>query len=428
MNLVLFEDAMAHICRINRILESPRGNALLVGVGGSGKQSLSRLSAYISGLEVFQITLRKGYGISDLKLDLASQCLRAGVKNVGTMFLMTDAQVSEETFLILINDLLASGDVPGLFSDDEVEGVISALRNEVKQAGLPDSRQNCWNFFVERVRRQLKVVLCFSPVGSTLRVRARKFPAIVNCTAIDWFYEWPEEALLSVSSYFLQSIEGITPEIKSSISQFMSFVHTTVNKASQSYLAIERRCNYTTPKTFLEQIKLYQQLLNRKRSELHASMERLRNGLEKLQSTASQVDDLKERLAIQEVELKQKDEDADQLIKVVAVETDKVTHEKAIADAEELKVQDFTEVVSEKQRSCEADLAEAEPALIAAQEALNTLNKNNLTELKSFGAPPAAVVNVAAAVMILLAPKGKVPKDRSWKASKIGMGKGRCLS
>lgn len=55
----------------------------------------------------------------------------------------------------------------------------------------------------------LQVILCFSPVGSVLRVRARKFPAVVNCTAIDWFHEWPEDALVSVSARFLQETPGI---------------------------------------------------------------------------------------------------------------------------------------------------------------------------------------------------------------------------
>lgn len=53
------------------------------------------------------------------------------------------------------------------------------------------------------------MILCFSPVGSVLRVRARKFPAVVNCTAINWFHEWPEDALVSVSARFLQETEGI---------------------------------------------------------------------------------------------------------------------------------------------------------------------------------------------------------------------------
>uniref|UniRef100_A0A8C3GPM7 Dynein axonemal heavy chain 17 n=1 Tax=Cairina moschata TaxID=8855 RepID=A0A8C3GPM7_CAIMO len=423
MNLVLFEDAVSHICRISRILESPRGNALLVGVGGSGKQSLSRLAAYISSLDVFQMTLRKGYGIPDLKLDLASQYIKAAVKNIPTVFLMTDSQVAEESFLVLINDFLASGEVPGLFQDDELENIISAMRPQVKFLGLQDSRENCWKLFIEKVRRQLKVILCFSPVGSTLRVRARRFPAVVNCTAIDWFHEWPEDALVSVSSRFLEETGDIEPEVKVSISQFMSYVHTSVKEMSQIYLATERRYNYTTPKTFLEQIKLYQNLLSKKRSELIAKIERLENGLTKLQSTASQVDDLKATLAIQEAELKQKNEDADKLIHVVGVETEKVSKEKAIADEEELKVQAINTNVAEKQRACETDLAKAEPALIAAQEALNTLNKNNLTELKSFGSPPQAVVNVTAAVMILTAPNGKIPKDKSWKAAKVMMGK-----
>lgn len=70
---------------------------------------------------------------------------------------MTDAQVADERFLVLINNLLASGEIPDLFSDDEVENIVTMVRNEVKGAGLQDTRENCWKFFIDRVRRQLKV-------------------------------------------------------------------------------------------------------------------------------------------------------------------------------------------------------------------------------------------------------------------------------
>ena len=83
--------------------------------------------------------------------------MKAGVKNQPVMFLMTDAQVPQEEFLVLINDLLASGEIPGLFADDEVEEVINGVRNEVKATGMEDSRENCWKFFIDRVRRTLKV-------------------------------------------------------------------------------------------------------------------------------------------------------------------------------------------------------------------------------------------------------------------------------
>ena len=130
-----------------------------------------------------------------------------------------------------------------------------------------------------------------------------------------------------------------------------------------------------------------------------AKMERLENGLQKLQSTAAQVDDLKAKLASQEVELKQKNEDADKLIEKVGVETVEVTKEKEFADGEEAKVAVIAHEVGIKAADCERDLAAAEPVLLAAQSALDTLNKINLTELKSFGSPPNAVVKVVSAVI-----------------------------
>lgn len=157
MNLVLFEDAMSHICRINRILEMPRGNALLIGVGGSGKQSLARLGAFISSLSVYQIQLRKGYSIIDLRSDLNHMYHKVGIKNMSIMFLLTDAQVADESFLVLINDLLASGEIPDLFTDEETDNIISSVKNEVKQLGIVDTRENCWKYFIEKVKKLLKV-------------------------------------------------------------------------------------------------------------------------------------------------------------------------------------------------------------------------------------------------------------------------------
>nr|CAH7754609.1 unnamed protein product [Callosobruchus chinensis] len=423
MNLVLFEDAMYHICRINRIMESPRGNALLVGVGGSGKQSLTRLAASISSFEVFQIQLKKGYSMNDMKSDIGNLYLKSGLKSVGIVFLMTDAQVPEEKFLVLVNDMLASGEISELLPDEDVENVINAVRGEVKGTGQQDTRENCWKFFIDRVRRLLKVVLCFSPVGSTLRVRARKFPALVNCTSIDWFHEWPKEALESVSKRFLAEIEVLPPDLVNSVSLFMSHVHSVVNEMSEAYLQNEKRYNYTTPKSFLEQIDLYSKLLTDKTNQVKNNITRLENGLTKLASTSEEVDGLKDVLAVQEVELKAKNEAANKLISRLSAENEKVAAEQEIASTEEAKVKVIEEDVSAKQKICAEDLAKAEPALIAAQEALNTLNKNNLTELKSFAQPPDAVVNVCAAVLVLFAKKGKIPKERGWKDCKQMMNK-----
>jgi dynein heavy chain len=235
--------------------------------------------------------------------------------------------------------------------------------------------------------------------------------------------QWPQEALISVSMRFLNQLPVVPDGIKTSVSQFMAHVHGSVNEISKSYLLNDRRHNYTTPKSYLELINLYVKILTAKHEELEAKMSRLENGLEKLRVTAAQVNDLKAQLAGQEIELTKKNDEADKLIQIVGIETEKVSVEKIYADEEKLKVNRINIEVAGKQKDCEADLMKAEPALVAAQHALNTLTKANLTELKSFGSPPPAVINVTAAVMVLLSPMGKIPKDRSWLKAKIMMSK-----
>ena len=66
----------------------------------------------------------------------------------------------------------------------------------------------------------------------------------MNCTCIDWFHEWPHEALVSVSSKFLQEVQLLTPELRESVSSFVAYIHTSVNNMSQVYLEVSN-CMYS---------------------------------------------------------------------------------------------------------------------------------------------------------------------------------------
>ena len=161
--------------------------------------------------------------------------------------------------------MLNSGWIFDLFPKEDYENMVQGLRNEAKGNGVPDSFESLVGYFMDKMRKNLKVVLCFSPVGDTMRIRSRKFPGIINSTSIDWFHAWPKDALIDVSMRFLNDIELPSEEIKKNIALHMSEVHLSIDYANQKYLKNERRFNYTTPKSFLELIDFYKSLLSDKR-------------------------------------------------------------------------------------------------------------------------------------------------------------------
>lgn len=181
MNLVLFDDAINHVCRICRITDNPCGHALLVGVGGSGKQSLAKLSTFINGQDLLSILVNQSYGTEALKLDLQEFYKKAVIKP-GTphAFLMTDGQIADERFLVFINDMLSSGVIPDLFTREEYDGLLGSVRNAAKGAGYSDDRDGLFGFFIDKFRRNLHYILCHSPVGDDFRIRGRKFPAQIG--------------------------------------------------------------------------------------------------------------------------------------------------------------------------------------------------------------------------------------------------------
>ena len=104
--------------------------------------------------------------------------------------------MAEEKFLVLINNLLASGEIPDLFTDDEVENIVTMVRNEVKGAGIQDSRENCWKFFIDRVRKQLKV--SFSSL-----LLSHESNISVICDIIDYITDFYNITCEVIGDYFL---------------------------------------------------------------------------------------------------------------------------------------------------------------------------------------------------------------------------------
>ncbi|KAJ3372577.1 Dynein heavy chain 10, axonemal, partial [Entophlyctis sp. JEL0112] len=263
MNLVLFEDALDHLTRIHRVIRMNRGHALLVGVGGSGKQSLTRLAAFAAGYQVFEIVLTRGYGENEFRESLKGlyNQLASGVK---TVFMFTDAHVVQEGFLELINNMLTTGMVPALFEDDEKEILLGTVRDEVTKLGLPQNKEFMWQYLINKCSDKMHIVLCMSPQGDKLRERCRSFPGLVNNTLIDWFPPWPEQALFSVADAFLKD-NLVAPEHRSNIVAHMVSVHLSVGDVSLAFLQKYRRANYVTPKNYLDYISTYNRLLEENR-------------------------------------------------------------------------------------------------------------------------------------------------------------------
>merc|ERR1719326_2477216 len=146
-----------------------------------------------------------------------------------------------------------------------MDEICGKVRSEARSVGTEDTPTALFNFFLLKIKRNLHLDLCFSPVGDAFRIRARMFPGIINCTSMDWFHEWPRAALIDVANRFLAEIEFPEDEIRTNIALHMAHVHLSIGEANQEFLIAERRHNYTTPTSFLELINFYKMLVDSKR-------------------------------------------------------------------------------------------------------------------------------------------------------------------
>jgi dynein heavy chain, axonemal len=198
LDIVCFDYAIEHIIRINRIIRRNRGHSLLIGVGGSGKKSLTKIASFIADYEIFSISLNKKYNENSFKDDLKKLFTILGTKNKKTLFLITDSNIIDESFLEYINNLLTNGFVPALFNEEEKIPLIDSIINEIRENNIVESKETCFKYYIEKCINNLHIVLSMSP-GENLRIMCRDFPGLVNNTQIDFFDNWPKEVFLNLN-------------------------------------------------------------------------------------------------------------------------------------------------------------------------------------------------------------------------------------
>uniref|UniRef100_A0A8C5TYT3 Dynein axonemal heavy chain 8 n=1 Tax=Malurus cyaneus samueli TaxID=2593467 RepID=A0A8C5TYT3_9PASS len=408
LDLVFFKDAMTHLIKISRIIRTAYGNALLVGVGGSGKQSLAKLASYIAGYKIFQITLTRSYNVTNLSDDLKELYKIAGQEGQGITFIFTDNEIKEESFLEYVNNLLSSGEISNLFARDELDEITQALVSVMKKElpRHPPTFDNLYEYFLGRAKKNLHVVLCFSPVGEKFRARSLKFPGLISGCTMDWFSRWPKEALVAVSNYFLSGFNIVcSPSVKEEIVETMGLFHDIVSETCENYFQRYRRRTYVTPKSYLSFISGYKEVYSEKLVSINEQAERMQTGLSKLLEASESVVQLTKDLAIKEKELAVTSVKADKVLEEVKESAEAATKIKLEVQEVKDKAQRIVDAIDIEKQEAENKLEAAKPALEEAEEALKTIRPEDIATVRKLAKPPHLIMRIMDCCLLLFQKK-----------------------
>ncbi|XP_014239722.1 dynein heavy chain 1, axonemal-like isoform X2 [Cimex lectularius] len=422
MSLVLFMDAIEHVCRIVRIIKQPQTNGLLLGIGGSGRRSLTKLSAFMTDHTCVTVEPTRSYGVAEWRDDLKKMMYYSGVNNRETVFLFSDSQIIHESFLEDINSMLNTGDVPNIYLPEDLDKIYAAMRNVVIDSGLAVTKANLFSHYLKSARTNLHIIFTMSPIGENFRSRLRQFPALINCCTIDWFNLWPDTALETVAAQYVKTCGYFTNESNELIDGVVhscKFIHLSVVKMADLFFEEYGRRTYISPTKYLILLHTYVNLMFKTRNSDEELLGRYHTGLEKLLISAEEVNELREAIKDMQPVLKESRRRAMEVAEKIDNDRMEAEKTKVIVAEEEAKAQVAQEETTQYAAETEKDLEKAMPTLRKAEAALMSINKKDITEVKAMKRPPAPVVLVMEVLCLIknIPPNkipGKLPGERVW--------------
>ncbi|KAN0138520.1 Dynein heavy chain and region D6 of dynein motor domain containing protein [Lactarius tabidus] len=423
--LVLFNDVLDHVLRIDRVFRQVQGHLLLIGVSGSGKTTLSRFVAWMNGLSIFQIKVSNKYTGDDFDEDLRTVLRRAGTKGEKICFIMDESNVLDSGFLERMNTLLANAEVPGLFEGDEHAALMTACKEGSQRDGLMlDSHEELYRWFTQQVAKNLHVVFTMNPPENGLASRAATSPALFNRCVLDWFGDWSDQAFYQVGMEFTHTLDldlslysppsnfpiayrelSMPPIHRTAVVNALVYVHMSLYQINQRLSRRQGRYNYVTPRHYLDFINHYVRLYNEKRDELEEQQRHLHVGLDKLRDTVTQVEELRKSLAVKRAQLQAKDKEANEKLRQMVADQQEAEQKKAASIEIQAALVEQDKNIEQRRGVVMADLADAEPAVLEAQSAVSNIKRQHLQEVRSMANPPEAVKSAMESVCTILGHK-----------------------
>ncbi|CAB3376481.1 Hypothetical predicted protein [Cloeon dipterum] len=379
---VLFPEAVDHLARVCRLLQMPRGNALLLGPLGRGRRTLCQLAAHMAGQE----TVQPKPGFENWRQLLRKAMRRAGADDKDTVLLVGDEFLSDERILEDAHCVLSHGDVPGLFSAEERQEIMETVMLDAQggQRTVDLVPLQVFEFFASRCRKRLHWMLCLDPADKRFRTRLQRYPALqTQCTPL-WFPEWPEEALERISQRHLREQRPTA----------VVAVCRRLHQAAKHHVQVNAA-------NFAELLQLLDTVTAERKERIQGDRQRYLTGLEKLQLAAEQVQRIQEELSGLQPRLAEAAAETREMLAVIETETRKVSDASLLVRSDEAVANSQAAAAQELKSECETELAQAIPILEDAVAALNTLKPSDITLVKSMKNPPEPIKLVMAAVCVI---------------------------
>jgi dynein heavy chain len=406
MNLVLFDAAIEHVAKINRIITTEFGHALLMGVGGSGRKSLTALAVHMALFDQFEIEITKAYDFAAWREDMRKALFYScGVEEKKTVFLLNDNQIIMEAFLEDVNNILNNGEIPNLYqAQEDVQYITEAMKDNPVYKNKGDNE--IMVDFANTCKENIHIVLAMSPIGDDIKRRLRMFPALVNCCAIDYFLPWPSQALASVARHFLEEIPDLP--MVDGIVDICVDMQERVTALAEKYLREQRRHYYVTPTSYLVLLQAFKELLARKRLAIDTVISKYSRGMDQLAMAKSEVGALQEGLKTMLPELEQARKETAEKIVIVDAKRIEVAEKTEVVATEENQAKEILQKAEKMKQDADFEVTRVMPIYNLAIRAVSQLKKDDITEIKGFSKPPEPAVAVIGTLIVLFGMEKKM--------------------